>query len=70
MIAILIYFGIIIISAFAICLIKIKIDRKANKKKQKIIKYYFEQELIDADIPYNGPDFVNRFETDAWDLRN
>lgn len=70
MIAILLFVGIMIISAFVIALIKIRFDKKANKKRQAKIRYYFEQELFDADIPYNGPDFVNRFETDSWDLRN
>lgn len=52
------------------CLISIWISRKENKKNRTITRYSFNQELFDVDIPYNGPDFVNRFETDAWDLRN
>lgn len=70
MIVFLVFIGIITISVFVGGSINIWTSRKKNKKKQTITRYSFNQELFDADIPYNGPDFVNRFETDAWDLRN
>lgn len=65
-----VFFGTITISVFIGCLINILISRKENNKKTTEIRYYFNQGLIDADIPYNGPDLINRFETDAWNLRN
>lgn len=42
-----------------------------DKKKKKTTRtvFYFDQELFDTHIPYNGPDFINRFETDPWELR-
>lgn len=42
-----------------------------DKKKKKSTKtvFYFDQELFDTHIPYNGPDFINRFETDPSELR-
>ncbi len=70
MIVFLVFIGIITISVFVGCLISIWINRKENKKNRTITIYSFDQELFDADIPYNGPDFVNRFETDVFDLRN
>ncbi len=65
MLIFLMFVGIITLSVLIGCLI----SAKENNKETTEIKYYFSQELIDADIPYNGPDFINRFETDAWDLR-
>lgn len=70
MLIFLMFLGIITLSVFIGCLISILISRRENNKETTETRYYFNQELIDADIPYNGPDFINRFETDAWDLRN
>ena len=65
-----VFIGIITISVFIGCFISILISRKENNKKQTETRCYFPQDLIDADIPYNGPNLINRFETDACDLRN
>lgn len=64
------YTGIMAISVFVGCLIRIRIIKKENKEKKTITTNFFNQEFVDVDIPYNGPDFVNRFRTDTWDLRN
>lgn len=40
-----------------------------NKRRKEEMRFYFGQELYDSHVPYNGPDFINRFETDPWELR-
>lgn len=45
------------------------LKKRGKKTELKMHKYKSFTDIDNEDIPYNGPDFINRFGTDPWDLR-
>ena len=59
---ILVLFGIILLAVFIGEIRYIWLKKHKDRKRKKIQEFGTWKDSIDKDIPYNGPNFINRFK--------